>query len=443
MKKLTTFFMALLLLFCVMPTQSKAASFKDVQTSIYYYEAVEWGYQKKIIAGDGTGYFRPTDPVTHGQFIKMFTEFYNFPVTYDKSLPLYEEYYRALSQYGIKFHAVNKNEPITRGEIAALIMLTQNAYSHVTGNYNYANVKLDDEKIAQFMFDQQLSNGVTTANVPPAKKYGFDSKLTRGDAMQFLYNLHKKQVDSLKMTKDTASTQLANVKTLQAKNGVTYKAFKDDFKNYSGVFEYKGIVIGGYESKYGKTFEGYLIGKPLPAEYLIENNTKRFTFITDQHANDIVHAIYWESQNLAHLDLLYNALKNTPENQDFLNALYTELINEFRVKHGQTTLITHPALQKAAVLHSTDMMKNNYFDHTSLTGLEPWDRIQAIDSSFNGMGENISAGYYNIFDSHEGWINSFGHRQNMLNKYTHVGFGSASGGGYYDRYYTVNLGFIR
>ena len=101
------------------------------------------------------------------------------------------------------------------------------------------------------------------------------------------------------------------------------------------------------------------------------------------------------------------------------------LVNAFRVYHGVGILTWDDRAATAARLHSEDMAVNNYFDHYSQDGRDPGDRIEAQGINYWAYGENIDAGYPSGIAAHNGWVNSAGHRRNILDpdfNYLGVGF---------------------
>jgi uncharacterized protein YkwD len=114
------------------------------------------------------------------------------------------------------------------------------------------------------------------------------------------------------------------------------------------------------------------------------------------------------------------------------------LTNQERAKAGCSTLRIDSRLVTAARRHSQDMAANNYFDHTSRNGDSPWDRMEAAGYP-NPGAENIAKGYPTPAAVVEGWMNSPGHRANILNcKLRAVGVGMAQGPG--GPYWTQNFG---
>lgn len=132
-----------------------------------------------------------------------------------------------------------------------------------------------------------------------------------------------------------------------------------------------------------------------------------------------------------------------------------QLHNRARVSRDRPRLCIDQRLQKAARQHSVDMIRKNYFSHTSKDGTTFSQRVKNAGYTPRGMsvyriGENIAGGsgsYASPMSRHKAWMNSPGHRKNMLKPgFRHVGIGIANGtyktqDGY--RMYTVDFGFRR
>ncbi|NLK51179.1 MAG: LysM peptidoglycan-binding domain-containing protein [Syntrophomonadaceae bacterium] len=118
-----------------------------------------------------------------------------------------------------------------------------------------------------------------------------------------------------------------------------------------------------------------------------------------------------------------------------------DLTNAERTKAGLAPLKYNAELSQVARLKSEDMRDKNYFSHTSPTYGSPFAMLQQFGISFTAAGENIAAGYATPQEVVNGWMNSPGHRQNILNpNYTQLGVGYAAGGSY--RHYWTQL-FIK
>lgn len=99
-------------------------------------------------------------------------------------------------------------------------------------------------------------------------------------------------------------------------------------------------------------------------------------------------------------------------------------------------------LFSAAARHSRDMAENNYFDHTSLDGRTPGQRIAAEGYAARAWGENIAAGYGTVAAVMQGWLNSPGHCSNIMNaSFTELGVSCVRrSGNLYGDYWTMALG---
>jgi uncharacterized protein YkwD len=89
--------------------------------------------------------------------------------------------------------------------------------------------------------------------------------------------------------------------------------------------------------------------------------------------------------------------------------------NHQRNLHGCPPLTLNQQLVTAGQGHSNDMALNDFFSHTGSDGSSPWDRIQATGYKYSLAAENIAAGYSTPQAVVQGWMNSAGHRQNILN----------------------------
>jgi uncharacterized protein YkwD len=105
------------------------------------------------------------------------------------------------------------------------------------------------------------------------------------------------------------------------------------------------------------------------------------------------------------------------------------LTNRERVGAGLPPLAVDPLLARAAQAYSTDMAVRAFYSHTSPEGTQPWDRAAAAGSTRRSIGENIACGQRSAAEVVEGWMNSPGHRANILKPaFTHIGIGFAGGG---------------
>ena len=75
-----------------------------------------------------------------------------------------------------------------------------------------------------------------------------------------------------------------------------------------------------------------------------------------------------------------------------------------------------------------DMLKQDYFDHRTPDGRQPWAFMQAAGYAFQSAGENLAKGFDNERDLQRAWMKSRGHRANILNPlFTEIGVADANG----------------
>ncbi|MFF2237370.1 CAP domain-containing protein [Bacillus thuringiensis] len=109
-----------------------------------------------------------------------------------------------------------------------------------------------------------------------------------------------------------------------------------------------------------------------------------------------------------------------------------ELTNAERAKQGLSALKIDTELSKVARIKSEDMQKNNYFDHNSPTYGSPFDMMKKFGISYTSAGENIAQGQRTPEEVVQAWMNSAGHRANILNNgFTHIGVGYVESGNYW------------
>lgn len=119
-----------------------------------------------------------------------------------------------------------------------------------------------------------------------------------------------------------------------------------------------------------------------------------------------------------------------------------ELVNEARATHGLPPMKLSADLTNAARYHATDMHQDEYVNHQTfdrnngvLVTVCDWDdRIRVYYTGWNGLAENLVAGSASPEEAVAGWLNSSGHRENILGTYREIGVGYAAG------YWAQNFG---
>ncbi|MEW4211784.1 CAP domain-containing protein [Priestia megaterium] len=105
-----------------------------------------------------------------------------------------------------------------------------------------------------------------------------------------------------------------------------------------------------------------------------------------------------------------------------------DLVNQEREKQGLTPLTLNKKLSDVARTKSKDMMDKGYFDHNSPTYGSPFDMMKQFGIEYTTAGENIAKGQQSPEDVMNAWMNSDGHRKNILNPdFTEIGVGYVKG----------------
>nr|WP_242517949.1 SafA/ExsA family spore coat assembly protein [Halobacillus sp. GSS1] len=108
-----------------------------------------------------------------------------------------------------------------------------------------------------------------------------------------------------------------------------------------------------------------------------------------------------------------------------------DLTNQERAKNGLPALKANWQLSRVARYKSRDMANKNYFSHTSPTYGSPFNMMRDFNVSYNRAAENIAAGQQTPQEVVNGWMESPGHRKNILDpNLRQIGVGYAEGGSY-------------
>ncbi|RQW13848.1 serine protease [Paenibacillus rhizophilus] len=100
------------------------------------------------------------------------------------------------------------------------------------------------------------------------------------------------------------------------------------------------------------------------------------------------------------------------------------LVNQERSKAGLAPVAALDSLNKVAAAKATDMRSNNYFSHTSPTYGSPFDMMSSFGVTYSYAGENIAMGQRTPEEVMTAWMNSPGHKANILSKnFNYIGVG--------------------
>lgn len=142
-----------------------------------------------------------------------------------------------------------------------------------------------------------------------------------------------------------------------------------------------------------------------------------------------------ENPEIKNPNLIYPGQKvKVPRKSEADTSVQNEilsLVNAERSKVGLNPLKLNWELSRVAKIKSEDMAHEGYFSHTSPTYGTPFEMMKHFGIKYKTAGENIAAGQKTPKEVMVAWMNSKGHRENILNKkYTEIGVGYFKGGSY-------------
>lgn len=115
-------------------------------------------------------------------------------------------------------------------------------------------------------------------------------------------------------------------------------------------------------------------------------------------------------------------------NAAVLPAVLSDLTNQERQDQNVSVLKDNPILDRAALLKAEDMAAKQYFSHVSPDGKTPWYWLDLVGYKYDYAGENLAIDFSDSKDVTNAWMNSPGHRANIVKAaYTEMGTGVASG----------------
>jgi uncharacterized YkwD family protein len=122
------------------------------------------------------------------------------------------------------------------------------------------------------------------------------------------------------------------------------------------------------------------------------------------------------------------AAKPVPTAASTFASQVVALVNQERSKVGLKALKSNSALASMAMVKAKDMKNKNYFDHNSPTYGSPFNMMQKFGITYRYAGENIAMGQRTPAEVMKDWMNSPGHKANIMNKnYSSIGVAYYSG----------------
>ncbi|PRX70766.1 uncharacterized protein YkwD [Cohnella sp. SGD-V74] len=450
------------------PSSAAEAGFKDVPPTHWAYEAVHRAADEGWVDGYSDGTFRLTQRVTEAEFLKLLLS-----AAIPDELPARQAgevwsapYYK---------YAEERNFPLSgagasfdRGGAAQLIAALK-------------GLILGRTEAVRYLLDNGLSSGITSATV---EGYQMQKALSRAEAVQFIVNALGGAANAEPQPEASAGYSLRGIAigdseaTVAAKlgkpsrvdpseYGFQWHVYNDDYKQYAQIGIGGGKVVALFSNaNVWRSGDGLGIGSATAAieaklgkpRSLTELDTNVFiraaketypsyevdgsylTFIVDHHNGGKTMGMYMiERKTAAARKGSYGVV--TPSLLTAYERELLDLANVSRVLAGKKALAWDAKIAGTARDHSKDMGQNGFFDHVNPQGRSPFDRMKADGIAYSAAAENIAAGQINAIFAHAEWMNSEGHRSNILgDKYERLGVGIAYSDDYeYRIYYTQNF----
>lgn len=226
------------------------------------------------------------------------------------------------------------------------------------------------------------------------------------------------------------------------------------YTSYNSRFNKRGYVINlnNYSNDYLKSRYNNVIIKLTPQNWGWENNIEIPTKpdIPVEESKNPENNIDKDKENSTSPDKNNNTTPEanpskptTPDTNTGTNTSIemevVRLVNIERQKAGLAPLAHSPELSKVARAKSQDMANKNYFSHNSPTYGDPFAMMKSFGIQYKTAGENIAKGYSSAQSVVNGWMNSSGHRENILNQSfgkIGVGYVNANGTTYWTQMFT-------
>lgn len=225
---------------------------------------------------------------------------------------------------------------------------------------------------------------------------------------------------------------------------VNYKNNQNQYSQKRYVITYNNYLNNYLTSRFGNIIIRIRPSVPTKPETPVEENENPNSNIGKEKENN--------NNNKNNNNNNNNSNNNTPETKpnkpapgtnvgtnESIEQEVVRLVNIERQKAGLAPLQYSEELSRVARIKSQDMADNNYFSHTSPTYGDPFAMMRSFGIQYRTAGENIAKGYTSAQSVVNGWMNSSGHRANILNPNfgkIGVGYVKANGTTYWTQMFT-------
>lgn len=429
MKKITSIFLIFMLIITSNVNYIFAADFGDLNKNHKNYDAIIDLVNEKIIKGYPDGNFKPENNITRAEFSALLCR----ALKLDGEVDRFEK------------ASVFKDVSKKHWAVGYINLLYSTGIINGVGNGNFKpedNVTYEQAikmVVLSLGPNEQEANklgGYPKGYLTMADNMGLNKNIngkinspaTRSMIAQIIYNGNFKNI-KVTIVDNITETNNGN-KTVDNKNDI-----KGNISN---------IKIGMKESDIKEN--SYRTIKTDNGKWNFYNNYNNFFMIYFNKENKIEYVYSMDTSNFKDAktykdtndgDKIYAvSIGNiAKDNADITEQLVFEITNGFRGKYGKSPLKWNDKLAKVARDYSKDMNDRKFFSHNDPDGKNPGDRLKSAGYNYNAYGENIILGYANGVEAMNGWINSSGHRKNIL-----VDYCDEIGIGWYNSYGTQNMG---
>ena len=227
----------------------------------------------------------------------------------------------------------------------------------------------------------------------------------------------------------------APVETLDSLYPFKWQTFYDkSFKSVLVAGVDKGVVVALGAAGSDFSYYGMKPGekpKVSDGDYETESGTTLVYVLRDPYEGSGMHGVRL-------LNRRYNPFGSGDGFKDGEAYITFLLTNAFRAYHGLYTLRWDTTAATVARDYGKEMADKNFFAHEGLDGRDPYDRMEDAGIDWCAGAENLAGGTTDCFDAYNGWVNSAGHRANLLNDWvTRLGCGAYFKSASYYHFYFV------
>jgi uncharacterized protein YkwD len=441
----------------VQPVREYNGEFTDVPSGAWYESNVITAYEYGLVEGTGGSNFSPLSKIDVASAVTLAARIYSSYVgdnaDFSGGSPWYQPYYDYCVKNGIintdDFPLSNMAKAATRYQIAAIFAntLPESEYAAIN-TVSYGAIP-DVPADSAYMMDvyKLYKAGIMTGD--SSSKFNGTSYISRSEIAAVITRLLGVEPrTSVTLTVDVPEDKFVTIGGKEIYLGMweaelidlmgqpdetmstTYYGYPvyvygtSDYVNFCYIGVSDGEVAYICASGRGFDYMGYKMGDT--TEY---DSSKSYgksygaALYRDSNDNDIIHTVVLRD---ASVSLARNTSEAALDNEAKLNFYLT---NAFRVYHNATKLKWSEPMADLAKSYSTKMSDEGFFAHTTPDGITARDRIEStfyshIYGNLGPSGENIAWGYRTAVDVTNGWINSSGHRTNMLySSYSYLGVG--------------------